>query len=121
MLDATTAEMIKLCVMAQRTKKLARNHKSAFPEKPIMPALPQHIVRCQLYPPSDLRPFQTWAAFLSCRMSFAGVGESTNPSSGLAATTSPKRKKTKCWRAITRPCSDFFQGSIAILDRATAG
>jgi len=38
MLDATTAEMIKLCVMAQRTKKLARNHKSAFPEKPIMPA-----------------------------------------------------------------------------------
>jgi|SRR6516162_5803985 len=84
MLDATTAEMIKLCVMAQRTKKLARNHKSAFPEKPIMPALPQHIVRCQLYPPSDLRPFQTWAAFLSCRMSFAGVGESTHPSSGLA-------------------------------------
>ena len=81
-----------------------------------MPALPQHIVRCQLYPPSDLRPFQTWAAFLSCRMSFAGVGESTHPSSGLAATTSPKRKKTKCWRAITRPCSDFFLGSIAILE-----
>jgi 2-polyprenyl-6-hydroxyphenyl methylase/3-demethylubiquinone-9 3-methyltransferase len=27
--------------MAQRTKKLARNHKSAFPEKPIVPAMAQ--------------------------------------------------------------------------------
>ena len=73
-MGATTAKMIRLCsgymlapylwVMAQRTKKLARNHKSAFPEKFIVPALPQHIVRCQLYPPSDLRPFQTRAAFL---------------------------------------------------------
>ena len=26
--------------LAQRTKKLARNHKSAFPEKPIVPAMP---------------------------------------------------------------------------------
>ena len=85
MLDATTAEMIKLCVMAQRTKKLARNHKSAFPEKPIMPALPQHIVRCQLYPPSDLRPFQTRAAFpfFECRLLALA---NTYPFSALAAT-----------------------------------
>jgi hypothetical protein len=50
MLDATTAEMIKLCVMAQRTKKLARNHKSAFPKKPIRSRheRPFFLVECRL-------------------------------------------------------------------------
>ena len=96
MLGATTAKMVRLrsgymlapylWVMAQRTKKLARNHKSAFPEKFIVPALPQHIVRCQLYPPSDLRPFQTRAAFLFCECRLLALAN-TYPFSALAAKT----------------------------------
>jgi hypothetical protein len=42
--------------MAQRNKKLAWNRKSALPEKPIVPALPQHIMSFSYYPPSYLRP-----------------------------------------------------------------
>src|SRR3974390_2692653 len=47
---------------------------------PIVPALPQHIVRFSYSTPSHLGPFRARAAFPFCPMPFAGAAGGTNES-----------------------------------------
>jgi hypothetical protein len=58
----SNGEFLPVGSMAQRTKELARNHKTVLPEKPIVPATPHMVLGVAFL--CDLRPFPARAALL---------------------------------------------------------